>query len=114
VMEIDGQEVEVKSLDATVRTGRKLVKTMNRTGRAKGFARGITEYDLRVTAVIPASGDIDWGAIEGAQITIYPQSLDGERIRYQDCFTLEVGDKYNVDDEAVRDITMAALNRVTG
>jgi hypothetical protein len=114
VLEIDGQEIEVKSVDATENTGRKLVKTMNRTGRAKGFAKGIATYDLRITAVIPATGDVDWAAIQGAQIVVYPQSLDGQRTRYQDCFTLEVGDKYNVDDEAVRDISMASLNKVVG
>ncbi len=55
VMEIDGQEVEIESLDVTFKTGRKLVKTMNKTGRAKGFAKGIGEYDLKITAVIPVS-----------------------------------------------------------
>lgn len=114
VMEVDGQEVEVTDLNATVRTGRKLVKTMNRTGRAKGFAKGIAEYDLQVTVVIPLTGDIDWQAIQGAQITVFPQSENGQRVRYQDCFTIEVGEKYTVDNEAVRDITMAALNKVTG
>lgn len=112
VMEIDGQEIEIESLDATVKTGRKLVKTMNRTGRAKGFAKGIAEYDLRITAVIPLTGDIDWAAIQGAKIVVYPQSVGGKRIAYVDCFSLDVGDKYQVDGEAKRDITMAALNKV--
>lgn len=112
VMEIDGQEVEIESLDVTHKTGRKLVKTMNKTGRAKGFSKGIAEYDLKVTAVIPLAGDIDWAGIEGAKITIYPLSAGGKRTTYQDCFTLDVGEKYTVDSEAKRDLTMAALREV--
>jgi hypothetical protein len=112
VMEIDGQEIEVTSVDVRHITGRKLVKTMNRTGRAKGFAKGIETYDLTVSAVIPTSGDIDWAAIEGAKITIYPLETGGQRTSYLDVFTLDVGDKYQVDNEAMRDLTMAALREV--
>ncbi|MDF0377697.1 phage tail protein [Methylophilus sp. YYY-1] len=112
VMEVDGQEVEIESVDVTEKTGRKLVKTMNKTGRAKGFAKGIAEYDLKVTAVIPLTGDLDWAAIEGAKITIYPLSAGGKRESYLDCFTLEVGKKYTVDGEAKQDLSMAALRKV--
>lgn len=112
VMEIDGQEIEIESLDASVKTGRKLVKTMNKTGRAKGFARGIAEYDLKVTAVIPLTGDIDWAAIQGAKIVVYPLTAGGKRTSYQDCFTVDVGEKYQVDGEAKRDVSMQALNKV--
>lgn len=112
VMEIDGQEIDISTIDATQKTGRKPVKTMNRTGRVKGFAKGIAEFDLRVAAVIPLTGDIDWAAIQGAKITVYPQSAGGKRVSYTDCFTLEVGDKYDVEGEARRDISMAALNKV--
>lgn len=112
VMEIDSKEVEIESLDVTFKTGRKLVKTMNKTGRAKGFAKGIGEYDLKISAVIPLTGDIDWGAIEGAKITIYPLSAGGKRTSYLDCFTLDVGKKYKVDGEAMQDLTMSALREV--
>ncbi|WP_423197451.1 Phage tail protein [Cupriavidus sp. H19C3] len=113
VMEVDGKEVEVIDLSDTVRTGRKLVKTMNRTGRAKGFAKGIAEYELSVTVAIPLSGDMDWLAIEGAKITIYPNSPGGQRESYLDCFTTEAGNKYSVDNEARRDLKMQALRKVT-
>ena len=112
VMEIDGKEVEVKSLDVTYKSGRKLVKTMNKTGRAKGFSKGIAEYDLKVTAVIPATGDMDWGSIEGAKITIYPVTTGGKRTSYLDCFTTDVGSKYSADNEATRDLSMIALREV--
>lgn len=112
VMEVDGQEVEVTSVDIKRNTGRKLVKTMNKTGRAKGFAKGIETFDLTVSAVIPLSGDIDWAGIQGAKITVYPLSAGGKRTSYLDCFTLDVGKKYSVDNEAVQDLTMAALREV--
>lgn len=112
VMEIDGQEVEVESLDVTFKTGRKLVKTMNKTGRAKGFAKGIGEYDLKVTAVIPVTGDVSWKDIQGAKITIYPFQSSGKRTSYLDCFTVDVGKKYTVDNEAKQDLTMIALREV--
>jgi hypothetical protein len=112
VMEVNGQEVEIESLDVTHKTGRKLVKTMNKTGRAKGFAKGIGEFDLKVTAVIPLTGDIDWAGIEGAKISIYPLSVGGQRTSYLDCFTLDVGKKYTVDGEAKQDLSMAALREV--
>jgi hypothetical protein len=113
VLEVDGKDVEVESFDATEKTGRKLVKTMNRTGRAKGFSKGIAEYDLKVTVVIPLTGDLDWAAIEGAKLTVEPVTKGGKRVSYVDCFTVEVGEKYNVDNEAKRDLTMVALRKVS-
>ena len=112
ILELDGQEVEIESLDVTKKTGRKLVKTMNRTGRPKGFARGVSEIQLKVTVVIPLTGDMDWDAIEGAKITQYPESPGGKRVSYLDCFTTDVGEKYTVDNEAKRDLTMYALREV--
>lgn len=112
ILELDGQEVEVESLSVDTKTGRKLVKTMNRTGRPKGFSRGVSEIQLKVTVVIPLTGDMDWGAIEGAKITRYPASPGGKRVSYLDCFTTDVGEKYTVDNEAKRDLTMYALREV--
>ncbi|MBQ4796736.1 phage tail protein, partial [Pectobacterium versatile] len=65
VLEIDSRELECTDLKVTSKTGRKLVKTMNKTGRAKGFARGIAEYQLAATVVIPLDGDLDWDGMEG-------------------------------------------------
>lgn len=112
VLEVDGQEVEVVDLNVTTKTGRKLVKTMNRTGKATGFSKGIEEHDIAITAVIPLTGDLDWGAIDGAKLTVYPLDPAGKRTTYRDCFTEEVGEKYSVDNEARRDIKMKAMARV--
>lgn len=112
VLEVDGKEVEVIDLSVSSKTGRKLVKTMNRTGRAKGFAKGIAEYELSATVAIPLSGDLDWAGIEGAKLTVYPLSPGGKRESYLDCFSLEVGEKYDTDNEAKRDVKLQSLRRV--
>ncbi|HHH0821686.1 TPA: phage tail protein [Yersinia enterocolitica] len=113
VLEIDGREIEVTSLNVDIITGRKLVKTMNKTGRAKGFSRGIAEYKLSLSAVVPLDGNIDWAAIENAKVTQYPlNGSGGKRTSYLDCFTTETGAKYTVDNEAMIDITMNALREV--
>lgn len=112
ILEVDSQEIEIASFNVTEKTGRKAVKTMNRALRVKGFARGITTYELSVTAVIPLVGDIDWAGIEGAKMTIYPPDPGGKRVSYLDCFSEEVGDKYTVDNEAVRDIKLTAVRKV--
>lgn len=112
VLEVDGKEIEVVSLSATTSTGRKLVKTMNRSGKPRGFAKGVASYDLQVTVVIPLSGDLDWLKVEGAKITIFPVSEGGQRITYRDCIVLEKSEKYTVDSEAVRDLKIAAMDEV--
>ncbi|MGL5344851.1 MAG: phage tail protein [Plesiomonas sp.] len=113
VLEVDGQEIEVTSFDVKISTGRKLVKTMNKTGRAKGYCQGIATYDLNVSVVIPESGDLDWENLVNAKITLYPLNNQDKRTSYIDCFSIDVSEKYSVDNEAQRDLTMAALRKVT-
>ncbi len=106
-------EIEVTDLKEDVTTGRKLVKTMNKTGRAKGFSRGIAEYQLTISVVVPLTGDLNWEGMEGAKITQYPLSgSGGKRVSFLDCFSTQVGASYTVDNEAKRDITVSALRRV--
>lgn len=112
VMEVDGQEVEITGLDVTSKTGRKLVKTMNKDRRARGFAEGLEEHELKVEAVIPKAGEPNWAGIKGAKITIYPAEGGGQRESYLDCFATDVGAKYDVDNEARRSISMMALRKV--
>lgn len=111
VMEVDGVEIDIESVDTTEKTGRKVVKSMNKTGRARGYTKGIGDIELKVSAMIPVTGDLDWANIVGAKITIYPVG-GGQRISYLDCFTTEVGRKYKVDGEAKQDLSMVALRRV--
>jgi hypothetical protein len=112
VMEIDSQEIEITDLDVQIVTGRKLVKTMNKTGKAKGFSRGIATYELSVSAVIPDTDEPDWENLEGVKVSTYPLNNSGKRTSYLDCFVTEVGEKYTVDNEAKVDIKLAALSKV--
>ncbi|MDD6910933.1 phage tail protein [Actinobacillus minor] len=113
VLEVDGVEIEVTKCDPKVNTGRKGVKTLNSLGRMRGFIQGIAEYTLSITAVKPKDGtELDWDNITNAKVTFYPLGNDGQRTTYQDCFTTEVGESYTVDNEAVIDIQMGALNKV--
>lgn len=112
VMELDGREIEIVSISPSEQTGRRLVKTMNKTGRPAGFSNGVAMIDLSLSAVIPTGGEpVDWANIEGAKITITPVS-GGKRQSYLDCFTESVGRQYSVDNEARIDIKMSALRKV--
>lgn len=114
VMEVDGKEVEIISIKPQTTTGRKPVKTMNRKGRVRGYADGVTEHKLSVTAAIPIDGtEIDWDNITKAKVTIYPINKDGHRVSYLDCVTIETSEQYEVDNEARIDIEMIALHKIT-
>ena len=114
VMEVNGQEVELASLDATRRTNHKLVKTMNRDGRARGYAPGIEEIELSAEIVIPRTGELDWASLGNFKVTCFPYDGTREpRKSYLDCRITEVGDRYDVENEARRTIGMMALREVT-
>ncbi|QOF68299.1 phage tail protein [Actinobacillus sp. GY-402] len=110
VLEVDGVETEITDLNVTKTTGRKLVKTMNSTGKAKGFARGIQLWELNVTAAVPLEGNIDWENIEDGKVTVYPLGQNDKRTTYRGCFTESVGEKYTVDNEEVQDVKLFALD----
>ncbi|VEH67148.1 Uncharacterised protein [Rodentibacter pneumotropicus] len=86
VLEVDGIEIEITDLNITKQTGRKLVKTMNSEGRARGFAQGIATWEIALTAALPIDGsEIDWVAIRDAKITIYPLNQEDKRTSYLGC-----------------------------
>lgn len=113
VLEINGTEYEVTSVEPSLKTGRKTVKTMNRTGRATGSAKGIEEHDLKISVAIPKTGEPDWRALVDAKLTVYPQDGGGKRETWTGCSLTELGSKYQVEGEATRDLTIAALNYYT-
>lgn len=111
IIEVDGLEIDLTKCDARVLTGRKPVKTINRKARVKGFAKGITEYSLSLTVVVPLNTpEPDWDNVTDAKVTI--EKENGQRISYRNCFTTEVGTSYSVDNEEVRDIQVVALDKV--
>lgn len=113
VLEVDGVEIEIIELGVKTITGRKLVKTMNSSGRARGYSQGIAEYTLSVTAVEPQDGTvIDWDNIKNAKLTKYPLNNSEKRTSYLGCFTTDVGESHKVDGESTRDIQLNALRKV--
>lgn len=114
VLYVDGQEIEVTDVRPQTNTGRKLVKTMNRTGRAKGYSKGIAEYSLSITVVLPKNvAQPDWDELVGAKLTL--MDMDGNPLySYLDCFSTQTGEQYTVDNEARRDITVQSLRKVPG
>lgn len=112
VMEIDGQEIECISLDKKVNTGRQPVKTMNRSGRVRGHAAGITTIELSVEVAIPLQDEPVWEDIEDARITQEPVTGNGPRESYTGCAVLEVSGQYKVEGHAVRRLTISALDHV--
>ncbi|MDP0298749.1 phage tail protein [Glaesserella parasuis] len=113
VLEVDGVEIDITKLDVKIQTGRKVVKTMNSAGRAKGYAQGIEEITLSITAVEPKDGTvIDWKNIKDAKLTKYPLNNAEKRTSYLGCFTTEVGASYTVDNESQIDIQLGALREV--
>ena len=113
IMEVNGREVEIVSIKPSVTTGRKPVKAMNRHGRVGGYADGVKEYKLSVSAVVPLDGSVpDWENITKAKITVFPLEKNEQRTSYLDCFTLEVGEKYGIETEAKRDIKLLSLRKV--
>jgi len=112
VVEINGKEVDVVSFDDTVNTGRRPVKTMNRTGRPKGSVSGIESTDMKITAPAPASGEFAWRTMKDAQIVIYPVDNPTKRTTFMDCNVGSVGSRYQLEGEMVRDISLYALRKV--
>ncbi|EBS7024970.1 phage tail protein [Salmonella enterica] len=112
VLEVNSTEIEVTRVSPSMDTGRKLVKTMNSTGRARGHVNGIATYNLTLEAVKPKGRTIVWDNIVDAKLTLYPLEGGDKTITYQNFTVQTVGDEYSVDNEARVSITGFALNRV--
>lgn len=110
-LDIDGTEVEIATLSVTENTGRRPVRVMNRLRTIGGFSRGIQTYDLRVTAVVPVGDGVAWEDIEGAKLSVDPGD-GGERTSYLDCFATDLGEEYQAEGEARRNITLVAVRKV--
>lgn len=112
VVEINGKEVDCISFDDTDNIGRKPVKTMNRTGRAKGSVNGIEMHDMKITAPAPATGEYSWRTMKDAQIVIYPVGNPTKRTTFIDSNVASIGSRYQIEGEMVRDISLYALRKV--
>jgi hypothetical protein len=112
VMTVNGVEYETKSVSPTMKTGAKVVPTMNSKKRSLGTSSGTKEISIDVEVYIPLDGsEPDWENMKGATIVCYPADPGGKREIYIDCTTEEVGSKYGVGDSATRSIKMHALDK---
>ena len=113
VMEVNGTEVEIVSLKPQTTTGRKPVKTMNRKRRIAGYCTGVATYSLTVSVPIPVDGEeMDWENVVDAKLVIYPVNGKGQRKAYTGCVVEKMGEKYESEGEAKRDLTMFAVDKV--
>lgn len=112
VLEVNGIEIEVTRVNPTVDTGRKPVKTMNSTGRVRGWVKGIATYTLTLEAVKPKNRTITWENITDGKLSLFPLEDGDKTITYQNFTVQTVSDEYNVDNEARVSITGFALNRI--
>ncbi len=86
---------------------------MNRTRRVKGFTRGVGQYDISFTAVVPTDGTvIDWDKIEDAKISLVPDINGARPPSYLRFCAKEAGESYTVDNELVIDVTGFATRKV--
>lgn len=112
VVEINGKEVDVVSFDDTVTTGRKPVRTMNRTGRPKGSVNGTESVEMKITAPAPATGEFNWRTMKDAQIVIYPVANPAKRTTFIDSNVTSLGSRYQLEGEMVRDVSLYCLRKV--
>lgn len=113
ILYLGANEVEVTKIDVKDNTGKKPVKTMNRTRRVKGFTRGVGQYDITITAVVPTDGTaVEWAKIDDAKISLVPDVKGARATSYLGFCAQEAGESYTVDNELVIDVTGFAIRKV--
>jgi hypothetical protein len=113
IMEVNGQEIELESIDPSHKTNAKAVLTMNSKGRALGSVCGINEYSLKIEVPVPVdqSQELNWRLVKNATITLYPQcGSNGTRTIYTGVTVEEVSEKYGTNKAATRSLTCHALD----
>ncbi|WP_118819723.1 phage tail protein [Neisseria lactamica] len=113
ILYLGANEVEVTKIDVKDNTGKKPVKTMNRTRHVKGFTRGVGQYDITITAVVPTDGTaVEWAKIDDAKISLVPDVKGARATSYLGFCAQEAGESYTVDNELVIDVTGFATRKV--
>jgi hypothetical protein len=107
VLVVNGDDVDCASVNVSNAAGRKLVSTMNRSGRANKSAKTTKSTTLSVEVYVPEEGDLDWASISDATLTV--ESFDGQkRTTYTGCGVTTVGEKYTDGSEAMRSLEIFA------
>lgn len=110
ILSVNGQDYDCASCAPKTDTGKKIIKTMNRTLKARYKSNGIKTYSLSVSVVIPdGKDDISWDDVEDARISL--ESPSGNfRETYIGCEVITKSDSYSVDGETRRDLEMTAMD----
>lgn len=103
--------VHLKSLKEKEATNREAVIGMSPTGKPIGWTEGPREYDLDVDAYVPKAGDLPWAEITNAVISVIPRD-GGIPYVYTGVFVKEVSTSYQEKGQAVRSLTLGALDRI--
>lgn len=104
VMSMNGQDVEVLSITPDENTGRQLITTMNRAGRARVTVDGVAVGGLTWEVVIPKSGDLKWEDIDDGRIVV--ETRDGAHYRtYSGVGVSTVSVAYTSNGASVRTLT---------
>lgn len=111
VVDFNATEYDAVELQETVKNITKVVKTMNRKNRAKGRVKLVPEFSLEVTVAIPLSGEPNWLEFDNGKIS-YESIEGGKRITFQGCCVTEMSGTFKLDGEAVRKLSVSALNRI--
>ena len=68
---------------------------------------------MTVSVPVRVDGQVyDWWSVVDAKLVIYPISGNGNRIAYTGCCVQSVGDQYETEGEARRELTLFAVDRV--
>jgi hypothetical protein len=73
--ELSGTEFDCTSINPKVDSGRKLVPTMNSTGKARKTTKTVKSIMLSLEVTIEDGKDIDWDSVDDATVTM--NSLGG-------------------------------------
>jgi len=113
-VEIGGQSIEtVKSFAPDVNDPKAPVKTMNRARRPLGFTRGVPEFPVKISAVIPLVPEVDWQGwcLRGEEKTItFERGDNGTRVTLSRVAINSVNEKADEGGEAMYDIDAVALD----
>lgn len=120
VLEVDGVEFEAMDFQYNHNTGRRPLKTMNSTGRLKGYAKGVAEYNLNFTVpVLIEDGDsgdamaMEWKKINKGKLTYWPLERPNSRRTLQDMFVMEANFSTSAEGEGTIAIVAAALGEIS-
>lgn len=119
VLEVDGVEFEAMDFQYNHNTGRKPLKTMNSTGKLRGYAKGVAEYNLSFTVPMLVNDEAEgqdaaiyWKDINNGKLTYWPLERPDRRTTLQKMFVMEANFSTSAEGEGTISVTAAALGEI--